>query len=572
MAALQGISPFARELTALYVEDDAVSRRAMAAQLKGVFKELILAPDGREGLAAFRARSPQVVLTDNRMPFMSGIEMTAAIRRIDLRVPVIFITSAMDTALLVQALNLGIASFVPKPAGPDNLRQAVATVVAMLENDHLQHKNLEQELTLLQFRDKYHEYQQGLAFRKEMSLFENDCLHRSFHGSAARRGEWIAQVEYQPHDVMCGDSYSLRRFENGLLVLIADAMGKGLAASLTSSISAHAFNTSADQSVRGPLRFQDFVQQYTDLMRRRLLEDEVLPMTLAWLPTGSATLYTAGFGMPPILVSAGGKVRRLRCENPPLSQYDDSFRTTIHELGGARSILFYTDGVNEAVSGDGSLYRDRLDRDFLASAGLGQLAGAFRAAVGTPGDDATLLLLSRVDGIPLWHETLVVESRLDAVEQACQTLEHRLEGLATLGSGPRSEFAMALREAVLNAYEHGSLEISAARKHDLLEEGIYYQHLLELEPSVTRRIQIDLSVQAVAGQRLLKVVIADEGPGFHPPGYLFQGTDSMLLSGRGLQMVRKYSDASYLNEKGNAITLIRFYPGGSDAFGANELQ
>ena len=42
------ISPYSRELTALFVEDDAPSRRLMAAQLRGVFKELILASDGRE--------------------------------------------------------------------------------------------------------------------------------------------------------------------------------------------------------------------------------------------------------------------------------------------------------------------------------------------------------------------------------------------------------------------------------------------------------------------------------------------------------------------------------------------
>ena len=82
------ISPFSRELTALFVEVDAPSRRLMAAQLRGVFKELILASEGREGLAAFQARRLQLVLTDNRMPFMSGIEMTSAIRQMDAKVPI----------------------------------------------------------------------------------------------------------------------------------------------------------------------------------------------------------------------------------------------------------------------------------------------------------------------------------------------------------------------------------------------------------------------------------------------------------------------------------------------------
>lgn len=568
------ISPFSRELTALFVEDDAPSRRLMAAQLRGVFKELILASDGREGLAAFQASRPQLVLTDNRMPFMSGIEMTSAIRQTDAKVPIIFITSSMDTALLVRAINLGISAFIPKPAAPGNLRRAVAMAVGMLEHDRLQSKTLEQELALLQFREKYHEFQQELAFRKELSILENDYLCRAFpRVQNAARGEWIAQVVYQPHDIMCGDSYSLRRLPEGMLVLIADAMGKGLAASLTTTLCAHTFNNLADVVVDGaPFQFEDFVRHFTGLMRKRLLEDEVLPITLAWLPIGLPVLATAAFGMPPILVGTPGAVRKLRCNNPPLSPYHDDFRTTVYDLGDAQSILLYTDGLNEAVTADGSLYRDHLDQDFAVCAGRDQLWAAFQARVGTPDDDVAAVWLSRVDGAPLWQSSLEVLCRLELVEQACQELEGDLVEYTTLAAGPRGEFAMAIREAMLNAYEHGSLEIDFSAKCRMLEDGRYYQHLQEREPSVDRRIRVDLAVQALAGHHLLKVTIQDEGPGFIPPAFLFNDADSMLLCGRGLKMVKKYTDAFYLNEKGNAITLIRIYPGGSDAADAHQCH
>lgn len=150
---LDQISPFARELTALYVEDDAVSRLMVAAQLRGVFKELILAADGQEGLEAFRARSPQLVLTDNRMPRLSGIAMTESIRELDARVPVIFLTATMDTPLLVRAIELGIAAFLTKPVALASLRLAVARVVGLLEIEHLHRRTVEQELA---FRFPHH--------------------------------------------------------------------------------------------------------------------------------------------------------------------------------------------------------------------------------------------------------------------------------------------------------------------------------------------------------------------------------------------------------------------------------
>ncbi len=556
------VPSFARELTALLVEDDSATLRMMSAQLKKVFKELIVAGDGREGLAAFQAHRPQLVLTDNHMPFLSGIEMTEAIRRIDAKVPVIFFTSQMDTDLLVRAINLGIAAFIPKPATRASLFNAVAMVTGVLENEDLQRRNLEQEMSLLQFRDKYHEHQQELAFRKELSILENDYAGRSF---SCARAEWIVQVVYSPHDIMCGDSYSLRRMAGGMLLFVADAMGKGLAASLSTSLSVHAFNLLADASARAPFAFQDFVRRYTAMMRKRLLEDEVLPLTLAWLPEDRPVMETAAFGMPPILVRDEGGVRKLRCDNPPLSAYVEAFRTTMHDLGAAQALLVHTDGLNEAVTAGGDLYRDHLDRDFAGSLGRDQLWEAFRAKVGSPADDVALVLLTRVDGEPLWRDELEVPSRLEEVERACEELERRLEAGADLGPGPGGEFAMAVREAMLNAYEHGSLEIDFGAKVRMLEDGTYYQSLHDLEADVERRIGVHVSVQARAGQRLLRVTVQDAGPGFTPDAFLLQGADSMLASGRGLKMVRACTDAFYLNEVGNAITLIRIYPGGSHA-------
>jgi anti-sigma regulatory factor (Ser/Thr protein kinase) len=46
----------------------------------------------------------------------------------------------------------------------------------------------------------------------------------------------------------------------------------------------------------------------------------------------------------------------------------------------------------------------------------------------------------------------------------------------------------------------------------------------------------------------------------------------MLLCGRGLKLVKAYTDAFYLNEKGNTITLMKVYAEASDAGGANQSQ
>ena len=567
------LTPFARELKVLLVEDEPVSLAMVKAQLKGVFGELILASDGREGLELYRERRPDLVLTDHQMPQMSGLDMTEAIRWLDTKVPIIFITAAMDTSLLVRAINLGISAILPKPIVPANLRQALALAVGMLENDHLQRTNLNQELALLQFREKYHEHQQELAFRKELSLLENDFYCRSLGGTGG--GEWIAQAQYFPRDIMCGDSYSLRRIPGGgQLIYLADAMGKGLGASLTTSLGVYTFNLAVDALTdETPFSFRAFVTGYLALMGRRLLEDEVFSLSLVWLPPGEAVLEIAAFGMPPILVAAPGEpVRKVRCNNPPLSPYLAAFQTTVHTLGRATSALLYTDGLNEAPTLDGGLYRDHLEADFQGSPSLAMFWRAFQTRVPAAEDDVTFLLLRRVDAVPVWTERLEVPGRLEGVEEACEAIEGSLEARAALLPGPRAEMMMAVREALLNAYEHGALEIPGALKRRRLEEGTYFDLLMEREQSCDRLITVELSVQSEGGNDLLKVEVKDPGPGFTPPRLAFQEPDSLLLHGRGLLMVKKYTDFFYFNETGNAITLLRIYQGTPNADSAHQTQ
>jgi len=61
----------------------------------------------------------------------------------------------------------------------------------------------------------------------------------------------------------------------------------------------------------------------------------------------------------------------------------------------------------------------------------------------------------------------------------------------------------------------------------------------------------------------VKLTIRDEGPGFSPALELARDADSLRLCGRGLRMVRKYTDAFYFNEQGNAITLLKLQARGN---------
>ncbi len=86
---------------------------------------LEVAHTGAEGLDSVRARPPNVILLDLRLPGQSGLEVYQQIRAIDARIPVIFVTlsTAADTA--IEAMQLGAYDYLFKPLQLHELQRVV---------------------------------------------------------------------------------------------------------------------------------------------------------------------------------------------------------------------------------------------------------------------------------------------------------------------------------------------------------------------------------------------------------------------------------------------------------------
>jgi CheY-like chemotaxis protein len=99
----------------LVVDDDGMLRELLATYLERVGFEVHTAPDGRAGLTACGESHFDLILTDYRMPAMTGLEMAACIRRSDAVTPIILITGdsyTLDPEVVAQA---GITRVLPKP-------------------------------------------------------------------------------------------------------------------------------------------------------------------------------------------------------------------------------------------------------------------------------------------------------------------------------------------------------------------------------------------------------------------------------------------------------------------------
>ncbi len=80
---------------------------------------------GAEGLERVAAQPPDVILLDLRLPDQSGLEVYQQIRKIDARIPVIFVTMAKTADVAIEAMKQGAYDYLFKPLDLHQLRRVV---------------------------------------------------------------------------------------------------------------------------------------------------------------------------------------------------------------------------------------------------------------------------------------------------------------------------------------------------------------------------------------------------------------------------------------------------------------
>ncbi|MFL6216670.1 MAG: response regulator [Blastocatellia bacterium] len=109
----------------LVVEDTFDTRMLVMAMLKMEGYSVFEAADGKEGLAQARGVRPDMIVTDIRMPEMSGIEMVEHLRKEEIfeKTPILVLSAFGDE--ITTAINAGANGALLKPVMPENIIRAV---------------------------------------------------------------------------------------------------------------------------------------------------------------------------------------------------------------------------------------------------------------------------------------------------------------------------------------------------------------------------------------------------------------------------------------------------------------
>lgn len=119
----------------LLVDDEEIVRRGCQRILEAEGYSMDLALSGKDGLKKALSRSYDVVITDMKMPDISGMEIIRELKHKRPEMPVIMMTGYASVSTAVEAMKTGADDYITKPFEPDEIIDSVKNVLAKAFRD-----------------------------------------------------------------------------------------------------------------------------------------------------------------------------------------------------------------------------------------------------------------------------------------------------------------------------------------------------------------------------------------------------------------------------------------------------
>lgn len=131
----------------LIVDDEKNSREGLGKFLESQGYDIHLAQSAKEALDILKKDSPNLIISDIRMPEMDGITLLHKVKELDPKASVILLTAYGSVENAVQAMKAGAFHYLTKPV---NLEELEFAVKKALSSQHLERENIELKKELIQ--------------------------------------------------------------------------------------------------------------------------------------------------------------------------------------------------------------------------------------------------------------------------------------------------------------------------------------------------------------------------------------------------------------------------------------
>ncbi|OGU13103.1 MAG: Fis family transcriptional regulator [Geobacteraceae bacterium GWC2_53_11] len=154
----------------LVVDDEAVIRDGLKRILEAEEFVVETCSSGYGAIESMQRREFDLIITDLKMPGMSGIEVLKSVRTLQPNVPVILITGYASVDTAVEAMKNGASDYLQKPFTPDLLLEKVRSALNKRPLP-LDESGLKEEITL------HHGFHQFIGESKEMQKVYHRIMH-----------------------------------------------------------------------------------------------------------------------------------------------------------------------------------------------------------------------------------------------------------------------------------------------------------------------------------------------------------------------------------------------------------
>jgi len=112
-------------MTILVADDEMIMLKTIELRLKKDGHNVIICQDGREALKKIEESSPDLIITDIMMPFLSGLEIIGAVKKQGKKIPIIVLSAMGQENVVLEAFQLGADDYITKPFSPNELSMRV---------------------------------------------------------------------------------------------------------------------------------------------------------------------------------------------------------------------------------------------------------------------------------------------------------------------------------------------------------------------------------------------------------------------------------------------------------------
>lgn len=353
----------------LIVDDDSLVLKALEKTLENKAYKIVACSSGKEAHEHLRNQKFAVIVCDQKMPDVSGIEVLKDAFETQPNAVRILLTGYGDLETVIQAINVGQASqFLFKPWDNEFLKQTVAESVSkyrlLVENEHLHQLTKTQNTALSQAHETLkRDLTLGARIQEVMLMGVPPTEHPNLDIAA----------KTLPSKEIDGDFYDFFNIDDSTFDLaLGDVMGKGLPAALVGT----AVKTQLMRYAKPIIAYHDYSKDGC-WRQNHLTPKEILLSVhnevnkhLCHLEFFVSLLYArfnfknhslefidCGSAKPLFYKASEGKTYEIKGENFPLGVLEtESYNKVDCPFANEDCFVFYSDGVTEAQSEDGELF------------------------------------------------------------------------------------------------------------------------------------------------------------------------------------------------------------------------